>query len=176
MKIEAGKPRVIRRKTKRSKTAAGHVFDRRTGFRMRLVKGQKQHTCAGPCPWPDQIIERGPYIEVSHPDWNKRIGHKYVPVLRKYHPDCVPLQARPLVRFLIPTPWLMALCEGSPQKIKSWRFTSVEAWRAAMDRHYPEMSERGVWGPYPDKKPVHQVGTGHHWSMLEYAPRPFERG
>lgn len=171
MEIEAGKPVIIRRKTKRTKNAASAATDKRTGFRMRLVKGQKQHTCAGPCPWPEQIIERGPYLVVTHPDWTKRIGRNHFPEERKYHPDCVPNGARPLVRFLIPTPWVMTLCEDSSQDIKSWRFTSVMAWRKAMHKHYPEMRKRWSYEGYRS----YQVGMDYHWSMLVYKPRPFER-
>lgn len=170
MKIEAGAPKIIRRVVKRSKTLPTHASDGRTGFRLRLVKGQKQHACAGPCPWPGNIIEVGPYIEASHPDWNRRIGHRYVPLPRKYHPDCVPWQARPLVRFLIPTPWLMTLVvNGMPSK--TWRFTSVMAWRKAMAEHYPEMRKRFSY----EGERSYQVGTDNHWSMLEYKPRPFEQ-
>lgn len=177
MKIEAGEPRKIRGYVKtRTKTGRSwrNAADKRTEFSIQMIKASVPHTCEYVnCPWPSRSIEaKTPYLAVSHPDWTKRIGVRYLPSIRKYHPDCVPHEVRPLVRFVIPTPWLMTLVVDR-DNVKSWRFTSVEAWRAAMDKHFPEMTER--WSTSFYRNAAHQVGTDYHYSLLEYKPRPFER-
>lgn len=178
MKIEAGRPRKIRgyhkTRTKSDARSWRNAIDLRTGFAVQMIKAAVPHTCQYVnCPWPNRTIEiKTPYLAVSHPDWNKRIGRQYVPNIQKFHPDCVPHEVRPLVRFVVPTPYLMTLVVNR-DNVKSWRFTSVEAWRAAMDKHYPEMAER--WWTSFNNEAVWQVGTDYHYSVLEYKPRPFER-
>lgn len=169
------KPKVIRVVAGRFKDAKRKgqpkiARDRRRGIEAELVYARAVRLCAYTgCPYPDRAIT-GAYLKVT--DLRKGgtfIAGRMIVKPLDYHPDCVPHEARPLVRFLIPTPWKMTLVEDSSQRVKSWRFTSAEAWLAAMDKHYPEMRERFFHAT------SYQVGTGYHYSMLEYKPRPFER-
>lgn len=178
MKIEAGKPKVIRgylRKSARGKRTWREVGDRRTGMRAKKIRAAVPHTCAySNCPhFERMIVEKTSYIEVTHPDSARRFGSHYVPLTFKYHPDCVPHDVRPLVRFLIPTPWLMTLVTGDT--VRSWRFTSVEAWRLAMTLNYPKMGLRFTYDSDSAGGRAYQVGTDDYYSMLEYKPRRIDR-
>lgn len=176
------KPKVIRKVITRFKDAKRKgqpkvVRDRRTDIDVELVYARSVRVCAyRGCPHPDRAIT-GAYLNVTdfgHPRNAVPIGGRMIVKPQSYHPDCVPHEARPLVRFLIPTPWKMTLVEDSSQRVKSWRFTSSTAWLAAMDKHYPEMRMRYISDPGPGRG-MYQVGTDYHYSMLEYKPRPFER-
>lgn len=84
--------------------------DRKTGLSMRRVKAASDHDCqAGTsCTYIGNILDRYTilagtyYAKVVTPANGRRFGPQRWPTERNYHPECVPSEAKPLVRFLFP--------------------------------------------------------------------------
>jgi len=82
--------------------------DRRTMIQMERVKAQSPRQCAYyDCPhkveggkhgYIDSGIE---YAKVTSPLWGQRSSYKRWPEVRDYHFECVPPEAKPLVRFFV---------------------------------------------------------------------------
>lgn len=98
-----GKPRIIRSPIKWSnqKLPGGErrvkvARDKKSGFTAERIKARTDRICR--C-CGDFILSGTEYLKVGHRDWDRRLGHRYVPDPRDFHFACVPDAVKPLVRF-----------------------------------------------------------------------------
>lgn len=103
-RIPARRPRVIRRVIKRTKDGRPKIaMDRRNSIRLERVVAQKPHYCKSrACSLNGSalIFAGSQYAAVS---WGQQIyrGGGSYPVSHKYHFECVPQDAQPLVRLVL---------------------------------------------------------------------------
>lgn len=101
-RLEPGRPRVIRKVIRKDRQGNPKVArDRKSLIQMERIvaRGERPCTYHG-CEHGGVIGVGVPYARVASPLLQKRIGFRYVPDPKDYHFDCVPPEARPLVRFL----------------------------------------------------------------------------
>lgn len=152
------RPRLIRRVVKQdAKGRAKVARDSKAGIQMERVTARKSpRPCSHrDCPMPGQMIEVGAeYAKVT--DHNTR----------DFHFDCVPPEARPLVRFLVPCNWHMEMYTPSDGVVFRW-FTSPQAWAAWVDKTHPTMRKAF----HRATNEYEQLGTNAYWSTLHHWPR-----
>jgi hypothetical protein len=96
--------RIIRRVVKTDKKGRPKVArDRKTGIDMERVTARTQQPCARGihCPHGGLIFGGTEYAKVSDMNKARRMGGAFIPDVKDYHFECVPPEARPLVRFLV---------------------------------------------------------------------------
>lgn len=105
-----GKPRVIRKVMKMGRDGRPKMArDRKTLIQMERVTAQAPRQCAyHGC---KHVFTEGrqggwiatgtEYAKVTSPLWGRRSSYKRWPETRDYHFECVPPEARPLVRFFV---------------------------------------------------------------------------
>lgn len=100
--MEANRPRVIRRVIKWDRYKKPKIArDSRTQIRLERVVAQVRHCCTyHGCPEDRVILVGEAYAQFTSPRTRRRLGWRDVPDPSDYHFDCVPPEARPLVRFL----------------------------------------------------------------------------
>lgn len=98
----SAKPRVIRNVFKRGADGRPKIArDRRAMIQMERIKARtpkpcKYHLC------PTHIIDMDEeYAKITYLSEGRRLGHQFIPLTRDYHFECVPVVAKPLVRFLV---------------------------------------------------------------------------
>ena len=95
------RPRVIRRVIKMGRDGnpkAAH--DSKTGVFIERVTALVQHKCGNPnCEWLRIIMPATQYALVTDANRRRRMGRKMIPEAQPYHFECVPPNARRLVRF-----------------------------------------------------------------------------
>lgn len=105
-RIPAGKPRVIRKVIKRwSNSPVGRpkvAVDRRTQIRVEQIKAGTPHKCQRETCMAGPIDAGDYYFEVVAPGHGFYLGRRLIPKPTKYHHWCLPVEARPLLRFFQP--------------------------------------------------------------------------
>lgn len=99
-----GKPIVIRRVMKMGRDGRPKMArDRKTLIQMeRVTATGGPRPCAYKGCLNGETIETGEeYAKVTSPLWGRRSSYKRWPETRDYHFECVPPEARPLVRFFV---------------------------------------------------------------------------
>jgi hypothetical protein len=178
------KPRVIRRVVQVAKDGRAKVArDRRTLITIERIKARTAKSCA---------YHMCPYYEASEADTHprggvgviapgteyalfksaytvRRMGGRTFPEQRTYHFDCLPLDARPLVRFFFPRGlWKMRLVHGEAEEVER-TFTSVEAWEVWLSKQHPVLMRKDVF--HLDQPGSKQRGTNLYYAMLSRVSR-----
>jgi hypothetical protein len=105
------RPRVIRKVVQRDRKGQAKIaYDRKIHLRMERITASTDHACAKPrCrkqnhdPADRGMIMRGDeYAMVVWPQHKKGFARQPFPISKRFHINCVPEEARPLVRFLWP--------------------------------------------------------------------------
>lgn len=101
-RIEAGKPRVIRKvtcvyKAGSMKGCSKIAKDRKTLYYIEQIRARTPHPCKGLCVgW----IEKDTYYaQLTAPHLYRFVGRRRVPRPEAYHFECLPSVAQPLARF-----------------------------------------------------------------------------
>lgn len=169
-----GRPLVIRRVVRKDRHGRAKVArDSKAGISIERIKARVPRPCGYyKCPHLDRlrygrqegIISEGTEFARLDSGERRRMGGRLVPIFREYHFDCLPPEARPLLRFFFPYRWKMRLVTG-PEHHETREFTSVETWELWLSRNYPGMMRSGVFRV--DTEERKQRGTGYFWSSLE---------
>lgn len=156
------RPRVIRKVIHTDSKGRPKVArDRKINVTMERMTARTSHLCHYyACPW-DRVIEpKTEYAAITSLGAVRRIGSQMVPESRRFHFDCVPPEARPLVRFLVPLNWKMEAYEIEDRRL----FTSVEAWRAWLRKNHPRVMEKNSFAY--ERGDFLQHGTNSYWFSL----------
>lgn len=94
------RPRIIRRVVKTdAKGRAKIARDRKARITMERITARDSRCCAGTCN--GMITPKTEYAKVTRPTDYKNLGRRrLVPDPKCFHFECVPPEAKPLVRFL----------------------------------------------------------------------------
>lgn len=167
-------PRVIRRVTRTDKKGRPKIaYDRKSRIRMERITARVTKVCTYyKCPHKDRRIDPGTlYAAVTTPGKGEQFrapGRPAVDNPSTFHPDCVPPEARPLLRFLFPLGWEAETWTGYDHGDPVKRlFTSVEAWDAWVMKNYPTMKKMF----HREDNDTIQYGTNDYWSMLRRVTR-----
>jgi hypothetical protein len=156
------RPRVIRRVIRNDAKGNPKVArDYKYQITLQRIKPLIDHVCDSPhCAIP---IRKGePYVQATALRDVKRIGSNMFPDIRKYHPDCVPERARPLVRLLFRYHWVSETCTAEYDDVAPREWVAAEMWEQWVKRTYPRMAAAFH---YEGNDGI-QYGTGYHWSVL----------
>jgi len=169
------KPRVIRKVTRRFKTAGAingqpkAARDIGLGLAVEKIKAQKPRNCAGACIW-GGTIEQGMYFARLDIGIKRQMGsgrnRRPIPVTEEYHFSCLPGPAQPLRRFFDPLPYKATLCRGEQEPVVHRLFYNIPEWEAYMTTHFPDMAVRWL-GSGPGWR---QHGTDYRWCRLDLRP------
>lgn len=174
---DRSKPRVIRKVVKRDAKGRPKIArDLKTDITMERVKAMHDRDCEyRGCPMPGGVIAGiTQYAKVT--DHRRldgpRVKGRVLSRARDYHFDCVPPEARPLVRFLVPCNWRMEMCLNSFENRVEFRwFTCRIAWVAWVDKNHPSLRKTFYYNSDNAGATTYQLGTNAYWSLLTYKPR-----